>query len=49
VPGVDEAHEGLVDERSSLQRVAGMLPPHVAVGEAPKLTIDERRQAIQGA
>jgi hypothetical protein len=49
VPGVNEAHEGLVHERSRLQRVSGALVPHVAARHAVQPLVHERRQAIQGS
>jgi hypothetical protein len=46
---VDQTQVGLVHERRRLQRMVGTLPLHEPVGKTPKLAIEVRRQAVEGA
>ena len=40
---------GLVDQRRGLKRVPGALLPHLVVGQAPQLIVDNGCQPIQGS
>src|SRR5262249_36826106 len=44
----DEAHDRLGDEVRRAERVPWLLSPHVAVGEAMDLLVDERQELLQG-
>jgi hypothetical protein len=43
-----EAEVGLVDEGSGLEGVVGALAPHISLGEAMQLRVDERKQTAGG-
>jgi hypothetical protein len=44
---VDQLEVDLVDEGGGLERVRGVFTPHVALGEAAQLALDERDQAVE--
>ena len=45
--GLNQAQEGLVNDRRRLQSVAAAFCAHVIAGQPPQLVVDQRRQTVE--